>query len=128
MSSHVPGAIIHGLPITVAAIEDYLDNFGAILNQAIIDAQVSARRSLQEAAQALPGWKDIAEHLDVEFDGQNFNFVVTDAEAAKVATRLEYGDGPNSNPTALLRKQAIKQGAVLGMQIGTRLSSEVPHA
>jgi hypothetical protein len=118
-------AMISGYPAMAEHTETYLDQFEHILNGAIADAQNWAAENLRSLASRLPGWKEIASSLDVEFDGDSFAYMIHGQQAQEIANILEYGDA-HTAPTGFLRKTALVQGPVMGKRIEYALSSEVP--
>lgn len=126
-SSTSRGSVISGYPSAVSGIEAFMDSFGAVLTAAIVEAETFSRLNLRKAASALPGWRDIADDLDVVYDGEGFALIVNGEESQNKARVLEYGD-ETTPPSAFLRKTAMAQARVLGTLVGSTLSRMVPSA
>ena len=125
--SNSRGSVLSGYPSALTGIETFLDSFVSLLDVAIQEAITFARIDLRSAARTQVGWKDIADSLDVVYDGSSFSFVVTGEEAQATARTLEYGDG-ETPPSAFLRKTATAQARTLGTMVGSSLTRMVPSA
>lgn len=91
---------------SVELLEDLIDDFDTIFDEAVEEVVIIARREAREAALRDPKWSDYADLIDVEFTGDEFHYVlVGDDERVREAMRLEFGM-PGSSPHSLLRKQA----------------------
>ncbi len=130
-STPAPGSakpLIVGYPHPLDGIEDFMDDFDRILHIAVADAETWARNSLRSQARRVDGWKDIADYLDVQFDGEGFSYLINgDEKVQALANSLEYGDDA-TDPTAFLRKTSLAHAPIIGQRITQMMNGEVPSA
>lgn len=121
-----PGStpLIQGYPTVMEGTEWYLDDFNLILSHAVAEAERFARDDLRKTAKSMEGWREIAEYLDVAFDGEGFTYYAHEP-AMEEANRLEYGDA-NSAPSSLFRKKALAHAPEIGAIISDMISQEFP--
>ena len=76
----------------------------------------------------LDGWKDLANLIQVTYDGEGLVYSVAGTrEQQNEASRLEFGDEETA-PTGFLRKLANQQSYSSGLTMARVLNQEVPVA
>jgi hypothetical protein len=102
------------------------DDLQFIMSEAIANALMVGQSDLVSSARQVPGWREIANSLVVDWDGDGFIYYAT-GPAEREATRLEYGDD-NTAPTGFLRKIAAKQAPILANIVSSTLSEAFTDA
>lgn len=122
------GSLISGSPKVGDDVIGYLDEFESIFQSAVDTALAFARNDLRATAEQNQAWKNYASLLDVEFDGDNFVYVMTgDPDENQAMQELEFG-GANQAPNSLIRKAALKHPHFIGQIMSDALSGSVPVA
>lgn len=88
------GALLSGVPSVVAYYENLIDNIDDIVSEATTSALTRYQKSVQRTAKR-QGWGDKAQSIDVRFDPENVE-VILSGDAT-----MEYGTGPEPARPAL---------------------------
>lgn len=120
-------SFISGYPVVGQDFDEYMDDFDHHFDDAVVEALAYARKDFHRAAMMKDEWRDYAEFLDVEFDGQDFCYVVTDPGKFDEIMELEYGTMERA-PVALIRPMAMTQPIVLAQIMSAHLMGTVPSA
>lgn len=126
---HAPaGPLFVGQPYVVDGLDDFLDGYQDLVEQAIFTAIQQAQNSLRSEARRREGWRDLANTLTVSYDYNGLVYAVDGTEEQQdKAKRLEFGDEQTA-PTGFLRKMASAQAMDAGFTMSRILNEEVPVA
>lgn len=113
--------LFSGQPRFFTALEELSSDLHFVMEEAISNALEVARADLRGSARQVEGWREIADFLDVDWDGDGFVYFAT-GDAENIAHALEYGNGAGVSPTGFLRKIATKQAPVLARIVSATLS------
>lgn len=118
--------LVSGQPLFFTALEQLSDDLQFVMSEAVSNALVVAQSDLRSSARQVEGWRDIANSLHVDWDGDGFVYYAQ-GPAEQEAARLEYGD-EHTAPTGFLRKIARKQAPVLANIVSATISEAFEDA
>lgn len=111
---------VTGQPVFFTALEELSEDLQFIMSEAIANALTVGQSDLVSSARQAPGWREIADSLVVDWDGDGFIYYAL-GPAEREAARLEYGD-ENTAPSGFLRKIATKQAPILANIVSATIS------